>query len=485
MLSFNKNLLYATGLLITSLFTLGCKKDFLEINPKGFLIANKTADYELMLNSAGMAQFDGAFPHLLMSDELAGWNNLSQVASVPDGMAFRWAADRYQPNSTTSEITALIRQLYIYNKIINNVMDSEAGNAMQKKAIRAEAYVGRAWINYMLANFYGKPYNAPTATTDLAAPVIMEADVTQTHFSRASVQQMYDQMISDLTVAIPDLPATVTNRGRASKAAAEAMLGKVYVAMNKFDLALPLLEAFMTDLAGASIPVGIYDYKAEFATGGAFLPVDQFNGPNRINSYIDKEIVYLRATINFYNGFYDGVLINPQASALYTSSDQRLKFFTNTPFGGNIPYPAGFLRLWGGGYTNTGIGVPDIYLLRTECKARLNKTTEAVNDLLAFRLNRMSVADAAISPTVAGDQKELVKFILQERIRELPLTGERWMDMRRLSVDPIYSNTVGNVHKIYDDQGKVIETIALTPERLTLRFAPYITAANADMPQNP
>jgi hypothetical protein len=60
----------------------------------------------------------------------------------------------------------------------------------------------------------------------------------------------------------------------------------------------------------------------------------------------------------------------------------------------------------------------------------------------------------------------------------------RWMDMRRLSVDPVYSNTVNYVHKLYDDAGNVVDTYTLKPERFALKFGTRMLAENKGLIEN-
>lgn len=111
-----------------------------------------------------------------------------------------------------------------------------------------------------------------------------------------------------------------------------------------------------------------------------------------------------------------------------------------------------------------------------------------MTDLVAFRKTRMdkNVANAANIPTdIASDKIALTKYILEERIREYATQGERWWDMRRLSVDETYKSTVAMVHHIYDASGNIIKSIPLKPERLTFRFPPYIMNANTTITQNP
>lgn len=469
----------------------GCKKDFLEVVPKGVAIATKTSDYERLLNDRSLNSIGESASQIVMSDELAGFMPVYGVGlgivSVSDQKAFEYQDDIYLPADNYSELTILERQLYTYNKVINEVMEAKEGNEAQKKSIRAEALAGRAWVHFMLINYYGKPYNVATAAADPGIPLVKVADVTQTNFTRSSVKEAYDLIIADLTQAISDLPVQIIARQRMSKAAAEAILGKVYVYMQQFDKALPLLTSSIAHLSSSGVAIGLYDFNGAFSTGGAFYPSNPITGPNRFNMDTDKEVLYMKQYVNLYSYVLSGLPVSPQTAALYTKADLRLNFFNNTPYPPTGIYPAGMLRSYGR-YTNMGVNIPDIYLLKAECESRTGDLPNAVADVVAFRKTRMNknVAGAADVPAaVASDKVALTKYILEERIREYATQGERWWDMRRLSVDETYKSTVAMVHHIYDASGNIIKSIPLKPERLTFRFPLYIMNANTTLTQNP
>lgn len=488
---YNKYKIKIAALAILTLCFGACKKDFLEVVPKGVAIATKTTDYERLLNDRNLNTL-GWVSQIVMSDELAGFAPLYSpglgILTINDQKAFEYQDDIYLPTENTSELSQLEKQLYTYNKVINEVMDSKEGNDIQKKGLRAEALAGRAWVHFMLVNYYGKPYNATTAASDQGVPLVKVADVTQTIFTRASVQEAYDLIIADLNEAIPDLPGQIISRNRMSKAAAEAILGKVYVYMQQFDKALPLFTSSIANLSGASIQIGLYDFNGAFNAGGAFFPGNPFTGPNRTNMQIDKEVLYLKTFANLYSYIMSGIPVSKQTAELYTAADLRLNFFTASPFPPTgVNYPNKMMRCYGK-YGNMGVNVPDIYLLKAECESRTGNLGGAVADLVAFRKTRMdiNVANAADVPAnIASDKVALTKYILEERIREFATTGERWWDMRRLSVDDTYKSTVGMVHYVYDETGTMIKSYPLKPERLTFRFPQYIMNANPDLGQNP
>lgn len=475
-----------TALLLFAVALLSCKKDFLEINPKGVLIATKTVEYDALFYGFTMNRAD-IHPAIAMGDELAAIQPNFSTSPLWSQRSFRWEDDLYDPGvSSTPEYTLHLSLIYVYNKVINEVLASTGGTEQQKKALHAEARAFRAWTHFWLVNLYGKPYNASSSATDPGVPIITKADVTETKFTRASVKEVYDFIVAELTEAIPDLPVETTNRFRMSRHAAEGVLGKVYVFMGKYNEALAQLNASVAGMSSSSIPVGLYDYNVTFAPGGIFMPIGAF-GPAQPSFVDDKESFVSRLTSNnFASAFFpDVIIIHPQTVALYDSSDLRRNFYKTTSI-------TGMLRRWGGS-SKIGVDVPDLYLLRAECKARLNDLAGAKQDVETLRKNRIRATDSSGNPNpivevpsaIATDRKALVKFILEERIREFAVQGHRWFDMRRLSVDPEFSSTVGTTHRLYKADGTVESTFTLRPERLVLRFPLYVIERTPGMENNP
>lgn len=461
-----------------------CKKSFLEVVPKGKLIAQTSSDYNLLLSNLDLLNIGAANVQVFMGDEVAAVEPYFSVAALKTQRAFRWDPVIYEPNEDAGETLIPMKNIYLYNKVINEVPDATDGTDALKLTIAAEARAGRAWTYFMLINYYGKPYNAATATTDPGFPIVEAADVTTTTFTRASVQQVYDFIIKDLVTAIPSLNVQVTNRTRMSKAAAEGILGKVYMFMGRFNDALPMLNAAIADMANQATPVRLYDYNVEFATGGVFLPISTSTGPASVLLPNNVESVYAKQFSNSWTFTANEIVITPQTAALYGSSDLRLKFFVNSTYSTKLAYPvAGVLRRQGGSQTTFGVLVPDLYLLRAECKCRNNDLAGAKVDVEALRVKRMPAANAVVPAATANDKTLLLQFILDERVREFAVQGARWFDMRRLSVDPLFqANTY--THTLYSATG-VPTLFQLKPERLVLRFPQKLMDQNPNIENNP
>ena len=75
----------------------------------------------------------------------------------------------------------------------------------EKQEIRAEALVHRAFAYLNLVNVYGEPYRAATAETDQGIPLLTTPRVDGS-LPRASVAEVYRQIIQDLNDALEYLP---------------------------------------------------------------------------------------------------------------------------------------------------------------------------------------------------------------------------------------------------------------------------------------
>lgn len=490
---------YLFILLLVILSGTSCKKSWLEIVPFRNQVAATTADYDKLMNSNEYYfYFTGGWGEAqLMGDEVAAEREFFVNVSPYRDRFFEWRDSIYTDATQSSfGLRNLLSQMYSLNKIINEVMESEGGSDIQKRSIRAEALATRAWANFELANNYCRPYNVANATDDPGFPKITVTDVTIMDYPRGTLQETYDFIISDLTEALVSIPQKSAIVTRMSKPAVQGILGKVYMYMGKYNEALPLLNDAVAGVI-ANGQTSLYDYNETFAPGGQFLPIDFISGPNGPGQNPNdlKEAVISKV---WKNGSYggnitgdNGLVLTPEAHALYGENDLRLLFYTdmNPDFTTNT---AGRMRKNGVGYSRFGLQLPDLYLLRAECRARINDLNGAVDDLEFLRKHRIKttndqgdpIDDALVPAAISGNQNDLIKFIIDERIREFAMEGYRWYDMRRLSLDPLFANNV-YTHKMYNEDGSATTYTLNSPNRFVLRFPREFTDANPGMTDNP
>jgi hypothetical protein len=277
----------------------------------------------------------------------------------------------------------------------------------------------RAYSFFDLANTFAKPYNATTAATDLGIPLRLSADINERSV-RASVQETYDRILTDLKEALLLLPATPLYQTRPSTFAANALLARAYLSMGDY-----VNAGLHADKALAST-YKLVDFNTLSTT--VSYPMPAF--PN------NPEIIFFTKCNSFTlastNAISDSVLVRS-----YGSNDLRKNFFyTAVPgFKGSYTTSSG---------TFGGLAINEQYLIRAEAAARAGNATNAMQDLNTLLVKRWKtntyVALTATSAANALDQ------VIAERRKELPFTGIlRWIDLRRLNSDSRYAVTLTRI----------------------------------------
>ena len=205
----------------------GCKKSFLELSPISNANANnyyKTqADFEVAINSAYATLYTIYAPEDAVSyTEIMSDN--ATLYSVAGNQADKWAIRDY----SVSSINTLVYQFWqddykaLFN--VNTVLDKIEGaelDAAYTNRVKAEMMFLRGLYYYNMVQLFG---DVPLVTKVLTA----EESYGVLRSSKADV---YAQITSDLLFASANLPLAnaVPAIGRASKGAAQTLLGKVYL----------------------------------------------------------------------------------------------------------------------------------------------------------------------------------------------------------------------------------------------------------------
>lgn len=481
----NKQWIYmavmAGGMMMAS-----CSK-FLDVVPKGKDTPRTLDQYNGLLNSTNLFNYNdvaqnadgsttskgGADMCVMMGDDMITDSLFLSQLDLSYLNGYTWKDNIYLPDADAVEWGTFYGQNYTYNVIVDNVMNVADDNLPKKKQLLAEARVGRALMHFMLLNYFAKPYNPATAATDPGVPLVTTANAVASGFKRNRVQEVYDFVVNELVSAIPDLPEITPMRLRMGKSAGYYILGQVYWTMGKYDLALTALEQCKTALTNSAVPVAFYDYnKVMDVWTSPFMP--SYGAFNMPQAYDNQENIYLKqvSLLNFI--FSNAGMISPSAAAKFDPADQRLKFYYAADyFTGATPLP--YLLRNSPFVVNMGPSLPGLYLMLAECKARTGDLSGATADLITLRSNRLPAGKTGVSATTKED---LIRFVIDERLREYAGTGMRWFDMRRLSTDPLFKN-VTYTHQLGS------ATFTLPTARLTLKIPPKILMLNPGMEDNP
>jgi hypothetical protein len=485
--------IYMTKILISAVLLLSvssCEK-FLDVKPKGKDIIENIDHYNGLLNNImlltlqnvrtlenGSTMILGAAgAPLIMSDDVFTTPQNFGSRAPYEINAYKWSDRIYEENEDPNEWGAMYVPIYVYNLAINGVMNCTGATDQRKREVQAEARINRAFNYLFLINQFAKPYNSSTAAQDPGVPLVTKADITAKDFTRATVKEIYDFIIKEIEESIPDLPVQAKVRVRLGRSAAWFILGRTYFYMGNYAKAITALNNSENAVASLPFKVELYDYNTLMNTAppaGWYNPAQPNRGASGHPTMFDSfEVIYMRQLAIIMNYFFSNIFVKDAVMNKFGTSDLRRRLFSNKDYMMGSTTLPGYQRC-SPASVNWGASLPDLYLMRAECKARINDLPGAKADLETLRKKRMPVADATVPVTT---KDAMIRFVLDERIREFAGTGMRWFDMRRLSTDPDYNNidytrTFGT------------ETLTLQNKRLTMKIPAKIMLYNPGMVDN-
>ncbi len=316
--------------------------------------------------------------------------------------------------------------------------------------IKGECFFLRGSYYFLLANFYGKPYETSTAATDPAVPLKLSPYVEDIYFQRNSVADVYEQVEKDLLEAehlLKDVPKKSIYR--ADVHAARLMLSRMYLYMCDYEKAVEYASLVTTEGPALEDLNGFGG--TDEMTG---LAIDFLN-PNLSELIFSTGLApfannvatdNLRLIMQYGNSFQISNELY-QAYAPETSHDLRLQHYVVSK-SGYIAY-----KKLANSLTAT-LEMSDVFLMRTsEAYLNLAEAAACAGDEATARTALKTLREKRIDATYYSPAEleglsgeELVHFIREERRRELCLEGHRWFDLRRYRVAAQYPEEITLEH---------------------------------------
>ena len=122
------------------------------------------------------------------------------------------------------------KSIVICNNVINNI-DNINGDTKKKNYLLGEAYFIRSLAYFNLVNLYGEPYKKESANSALGIPINDEHEVSDRSYTRSSVQEVYNKILTDLKLSA-DLIKKSNNTStifRANLASVYQLLSRAYL----------------------------------------------------------------------------------------------------------------------------------------------------------------------------------------------------------------------------------------------------------------
>ncbi|MDQ0640073.1 tetratricopeptide (TPR) repeat protein [Pedobacter sp. W3I1] len=410
-------------LLLSGLFFSSCQKEFLDKKPdKGLLIPTTLDDFNALMDNLTIFNISPALQEISADDFYATDAAVAGFTTVVQKNSYLWAGDLYQ-NEPCVDWNFPYQQIFYANIILDGLEELKGveGSTTGWNITKGSALFHRAFALYNLVQLFSRPYDKNTASIDLGVPLRLTADVNA-KVGRSSVQQVYDQLIGDLLEAEKLLPQTTQFKSRPSRAAADALLARVYLNMENYELA----DKYA--VAALALNRSLLDYNAISLTAtNPFPSSPAADNPEVI--FYDKLIPY---------GFTSSTraTVADELYQLYADKDLRKTiFFAGTaPFYFKGRYASSRLQLFG------GLAVDELYLIRAESLARMGSFAAAMKELNTLLITRW--ARGTYQPFAAANAEDALKIVLLERRKELTFRGLRWGDLRRLNKDPRFAKTI-------------------------------------------
>jgi len=475
-----KRIVCAATLGLGSLLATSCSEKELYIPP----VANNTADEfykdESQVNQGVIAIYNGCLSFPQSSNwnmsEFRSDNINAQVQTVQRDFS---DISNFTATSQLSQLqttwTDLFEVVYRSNILLDKIQPFTFARVNQFKG---EARFLRAYAYFDLVRYWG------------AVPIadkVLGIDESK-RVPRSPVADVYRFIVDDLKFAADNLPAAYgsTDKGRATKWAAKAMLARVYLTMYGFPLrdasALPLAKQQLMDVYAAAGPntfsmaANFADlfktvndnkyavFEIQYASGGVGLgstiPWDQGSvfpawwspfppsqtditpSPDFLGRNWSIRDLRRRATL-------DTVYVNPTTGAITVTRAQFTKFLekgttapqNNRDYSNNFPI----------------IRFEDVMLMYAEV---LTEESGSVPPLALTLVNqirtRSGVAAYTASSPETASKAAFLAAILKERKYEFAAEGLRWFDLVRtgnaISVMTAYKRqTIGSSFRQLDD----------------------------------
>lgn len=330
--------------------------------------------------------------------------------------AYIWASGIYDEGGSTQDWWAPYSAIYYANVVLDglssleNVLDVTLYND-----VKGHALFLRAYQHFLLQEVYGQPFRPETASSDLGIPLKLSPELDERLF-RSTTADTYMQIITDLEEAAAWLSSDFQefNKQRPSKAAAYAALSRVYLAMHDYGNALIYADKCLD----------VYNVLLHYDD---LSPGNQFPFPDNI------ETIFATRQLG-YSGFIasNTTVIDSILYQSYEEGDLRKNiFFRVDP---NTGQPSINSMYSGVNSPFGGLAVDEVYLNRAECRARLGNLAGALDDINTLRQNRFPKGQYIPLQEPVGN--DVLGTVLLERRRQLVFRGTRWMDLRRLNLDP-------------------------------------------------
>ncbi|QZE13479.1 RagB/SusD family nutrient uptake outer membrane protein [Halosquirtibacter laminarini] len=433
------NKIYIALSLIATILLSSCS-DFLDITPVGKVIPTTLEDYRALLTDGYAQSNNNKSLAGFRTDDynfFGGWSASKYVEH------FFWNENNGDANSSVYDYMNQYQTIFICNQVIAAKGVMTEGSIEDQNQLVAEAYALRAMTYFDLVNIFADVYDAATASSVKAVPLVVSPDIQlDGEFNKASVEVIYNQILSDLKEA-NSLSAVVIQNDenltyRFSQVSINALHAKACLLMNNWKEAIAYSKKVLEEKSELQNLNTSTDNFLTFKSSENILSIHRaFISSSQKNSIIPSDDLV--------------VVFDTEGSLrkdVMLTSDNKIAVLAESKY-------------------KTTFRVPEVMLILAEASLRLGtpNVAGARSQLKKLVDARYSTAAATILKASIDtmNREELLVEVYKQRRTELAFQGKRWIDLRRNGKPTI-------THKYKGDSGEREEILTHNDSRYVIKF---------------
>lgn len=433
MKNYNKIIL----LLITG-FVFSCSEPFLELTPQ-----QSVSDLDALTNLEDLSSsITGVYNEIsntyyygrtlfMIPDVMA--DDVKQNGQANRLINYAEHIQRVTEANATSLWIGMYQAINALNNIINSKIEVVSSSEATKNHIIGEAHALRGLIYFDMVRLFAQHYTFTADASHLGVPLVLDFDPTRKP-ERNTVDEVYDQIIGDMTTAV-SLMKTTSRSGNSNTLSAisvKALLSRVYLYKEDWLNA----EVTATEVINANfslVPNGDYFN---------LWTIDNNSESIFEISMTETDNVSSIAALYLASGFGDYLPSNDVVS-LYEAGDARLSTFEEDPllFGEFAPFRMIKYPDINGYHNVKVIRLAEIFLIRAEARAEIGADIAGAQD----DLDRVRQRALPSAPDVTATGQTLKDEIMLERRLELCFEGQRLWDLMRKKEDIVRTQCTASI----------------------------------------
>lgn len=423
--------------------------EFLEESPNAAILVPETAeDLRTLLNNSGQVfNLTPGLGEVSAGEYFTTDAALNGFSSVAERNAYQWAYDIFEGQSST-DWNRPYSQVFYANVVIaqaeklrGTISEEEYGELV------GTALFHRAFALFHLVQVFAPTYVPGEAGSTLGLPFRLRPEIDQP-VTRPSLQDNYDRMVADLTLALSLLPVTSVEKSFPTVYAAHALLSKIHLVIGDYTKSLEHGEEVLRG------NFSLMDYNTINPT--PLRPFANFN----------NEMVFFSVFPTYQIALNANIFINRDLVDSYSENDLRRNLFFRTRPNNNFGFRgsySGDARLF------SGLSIDEVLLSNAECEARMGLYGEARSTMQGLLEKRYRVGSAL--PLEDVSDGDLLRFILLERRKQLLFRGVRWSDLKRLNREGEFKTTLRrtvNGTELTLEPGSLKYALPIPPNEISL-----------------